>query len=95
MYGLYLYYVVIPAEAGLNSIGLNLNSERLARRADYMDVFCNPAALFLVANCMYTQELFAAEAAPTTEQWRVARFEWRGKTKTLGACLGQGLGLSG
>jgi hypothetical protein len=26
--------------AGLNSIGLNLNSRRLARRAEYMDVFC-------------------------------------------------------
>ena len=28
--------------AGLNSIGLNLNSLWLARRAEYMDVFCNP-----------------------------------------------------
>ena len=36
---------VIPAEAGLNSIGLNLNSRRLAQRAEYKDVFCNPAAL--------------------------------------------------
>jgi hypothetical protein len=32
---------VIPAQAGLNSIGLNLNSQRLARRADYMEVICN------------------------------------------------------
>ena len=31
--------------AGLNSIGLNLNSRRLARRAEYMDVFCNPVSL--------------------------------------------------
>ena len=35
---------VIPAEAGLNSIGLNLNSRRLARRAEYMDVFCTKSA---------------------------------------------------
>ena len=32
------------AQAGLNSIGLNLNSQRLAQRAEYKDVFCNPAA---------------------------------------------------
>jgi hypothetical protein len=33
---------VIPADAGLNSIGLNLNSFTLARRAGNMDVSCNP-----------------------------------------------------
>jgi hypothetical protein len=32
---------VIPAQAGLNSIEMNLNSQRLARRADYMEVICN------------------------------------------------------
>jgi len=31
--------------SGLNSIGLNLNSQRLARRAEYMDVFSNPVTL--------------------------------------------------
>ena len=35
---------VIPAKAGLNSIGLNLNSQRLAHRAEYMEVFCNPVS---------------------------------------------------
>ena len=30
---------------GTNSIGLNFNSRRLARRAEYMDVFCNPVTL--------------------------------------------------
>jgi hypothetical protein len=31
--------------SGLNSIGSNLNSQRLAQRAEYMDVFCNPGLL--------------------------------------------------
>jgi hypothetical protein len=31
--------------SGLNSIGLNLNSLWLARRAEYMEVFCNPGML--------------------------------------------------
>ena len=36
--------------AGLNSIGLNLNSLWLARRAEYMDVFCNPVSY--VTGCL-------------------------------------------
>jgi hypothetical protein len=31
--------------SGLNSMGSNLNSRRLARRAEYMDVVCNPGML--------------------------------------------------
>jgi hypothetical protein len=37
--------------SGLNSIGLNLNSRRLAQRAEDMDVFCNPVALCTLKLC--------------------------------------------
>jgi hypothetical protein len=41
---------VIPANAGLNSIRLNLNAQSAARRAEYMDVFCNLVTYGAYAN---------------------------------------------
>jgi len=37
----------------LNLPGADLNNQRLARRAEYMDVFCNPA--FYVTGCLPPQ----------------------------------------
>ena len=44
------HFRVIPAKAGLNSTGLNLNSRRLVRRMKYMDVFHNPVTYGAYAN---------------------------------------------
>jgi hypothetical protein len=44
--------------AGLNLPGADLNSLWLARRAEYMDVFCNPESFNVISNECEGSETF-------------------------------------